>query len=485
MRAAVLILLAACTASPQSEGEALTRDDGIRDATLPPPTAITLEAPEFAPVDRPFRVAVPDALSDEVVFFVAGAGEGDGPCPRPLGGYCMSLLPPLAFVGRADTDDEGGAVAEIDALRFPGSLMCYQAVIRRGPEGLASAFSNVACVDFCPDVDSDGDGRCDEYDICVGDSPTDADGDGRCDDIDICDGGDDALDTDDDTVPDFCDVCLGDDSSGDTDSDGTCDAIDPCPIDPLDDSDGDSICDSEDICPGGDDALDSDDDGVPDACDGPPRGLYAAEGRRGNYGSDFFFIDVDTSTVTYVATLPYALTGLAFDRDGILWGIEANGIDPSRIAQIDPATGSLTTISTASSGYQPSAFSFSADGTLWGWTENGDDMIRIDPWTGATDQYSVGIGTSDNCAALLDGNWIMKSGTSFYDFGADPGALSYGGLPGGIGSSYRGNGCTALDGYMWVARADQNLQRCDPYAGSCTDMGIWIADGIDALAGWE
>ncbi|MCB9854698.1 MAG: hypothetical protein H6818_03350 [Phycisphaerales bacterium] len=81
------------------------------------------------------------------------------------------------------------------------------------------------------------------YGICAADS----DGDGLCDNLDICPGFDDGVDTDLDGVPNGCD---------------------PCPLDNPDDSDNDGVCDSVDICPGFDDnGPDSDGDGVLDGCD--------------------------------------------------------------------------------------------------------------------------------------------------------------------------------------------------------------------------
>jgi hypothetical protein len=49
----------------------------------------------------------------------------------------------------------------------------------------------------------------------------DADGDGVCDDVDVCLNGDDTLDADADGVPDDCDVCAGGDDGVDQDADGT------------------------------------------------------------------------------------------------------------------------------------------------------------------------------------------------------------------------------------------------------------------------
>jgi len=77
----------------------------------------------------------------------------------------------------------------------------------------------------------------------------DDDGDGVCNDVDICPGGDDNVDSDSDGIPDFCD---------------------DCPNDPDNDAEGDGVCGDVDICPGGDDNVDSDSDGIPDFCDTCP-----------------------------------------------------------------------------------------------------------------------------------------------------------------------------------------------------------------------
>ncbi len=115
----------------------------------------------------------------------------------------------------------------------------------------------------------------------------DDDGDGVCNDVDICEGGDDNVDVDGDGTPDFCDacpadnpddtdgdgvcdsvdLCVGDDASGDSDADGTCDDTDVCPLDEFDDADADGVCGDVDQCEGFDDNLDIDSDGIPDGCD--------------------------------------------------------------------------------------------------------------------------------------------------------------------------------------------------------------------------
>ena len=421
-------------------------EEGAPDTTLPPPTFVSLSAPDFVSSSRLFELTVSGALEEETVYLIGAGAEaaGEGPCPRPLGGYCLDLTRPVGIAGIEVVGPDGGATVVREAPPYAGATNCFQAAIMRGIAGVDSALSNVVCVDFCADVDGDGDGFCDEFD-----------------------------------------ACLGDDRAGDTDGDGACDDADPCPLDFFDDSDGDSICDSEDLCPGADDALDTDDDGIPDACDGPPRGLYAAEGRNGSRGTSFHFIDVDAGTSTYVADLEFALTGLSFDSDGVLWGIEANGVSASRIVQVDPETGTFTHISTTSVGIQPSAFAWHSDGILYGWTESGDDLVTIDPWSGAVSVQDSGIGTYDNCAATIDGQWIMKVATSFYNFGASPTGGSWVGMSSGLPWTSSGNGCAELDGYFYMGRGDTNLWRCDVWAASCTDTGIWIDDGIDALAGWN
>ena len=140
----------------------------------------------------------------------------------------------------------------------------------------------------CACDDGDGDGVCDEDDVCEGeddtldtdadgvpdcldpcpdDNPDDTDGDGVCDSDDLCDGVDDTLDTDGDGVPDCLDPCP-DDNPDDTDGDGICDSDDLCDgVDDTLDTDGDGVVDCLDLCPGADDTLDSDADGVIDCLD--------------------------------------------------------------------------------------------------------------------------------------------------------------------------------------------------------------------------
>jgi len=132
--------------------------------------------------------------------------------------------------------------------------------------------------DVCmgPDnVDTDGDGVCNEWDVCPTDATdTDTDNDNVCDVDDACLGDDTFGDTDGDQICDDLDLCEGNDSSEDTDLDGICGDIDNCPADSnadQDDTDGDGVGDDCEADTDGDGVIDDDDncndDGNPDQSD--------------------------------------------------------------------------------------------------------------------------------------------------------------------------------------------------------------------------
>jgi hypothetical protein len=141
-----------------------------------------------------------------------------------------------------------------------------------------------------PEIDYDGDGICDTFDLCQGNNATgDEDGDRICGDRDKCKGNDKTGDKDGDKICNDLDVCRGNDVTGDTDNDGVCDDQDKCRgvdetgdkdgdkvcndldecrgDDASGDTDGDKICNNLDKCDGHNDSLDSDRDTVPDGCD--------------------------------------------------------------------------------------------------------------------------------------------------------------------------------------------------------------------------
>jgi cell division septation protein DedD len=104
------------------------------------------------------------------------------------------------------------------------------------PDSDVAAGKSQAKTDVCPDthdpdqLDSDGDRRGDECDVCPNDKDNDRDRDGLCADVDNCPDrrNEDQMDADADEIGDVCDIC---------------------PLDPLDDIDGDFFCADVDNCP--------------------------------------------------------------------------------------------------------------------------------------------------------------------------------------------------------------------------------------------
>jgi len=183
----------------------------------------------------------------------------------------------LGLVASADLDcdDAGESLVNTDcddgdSAISPGELeVCgdntdndCDGVIDPDADGDGVCDDDDVCPGFADTLDFDYDGQPNDCDPCPIDNPDDSDSDGVCDSDDVCDGGDDTLDGDSDGVPDDCDLC---------------------PLDDPDDSDGDGVCDADDICAGEDDALDADSDGVPDGCDPCPAEAYERDSDGDSY----------------------------------------------------------------------------------------------------------------------------------------------------------------------------------------------------------
>ena len=90
------------------------------------------------------RFRVTGANPEEVVSFLySTSGEGEGPCSPQLGALCVDLIDPYVF-GEAAADSAGLATLlhTIPVDASPGQTMAIQAVIQRGPGGLASVKTN-------------------------------------------------------------------------------------------------------------------------------------------------------------------------------------------------------------------------------------------------------------------------------------------------------------------------------------------------------
>ena len=163
-------------------------------------------------------------------------------------------------------------------------------ILVQGFSGLTGDFDlivtddGVACGLPTAECDDDNDGFTTIFDNCPNDAnpgQEDVDLDGVGDACDLCNGNDAAGDTDGDGECDDIDICPND-SPNDTDGDGVPDCFDGCPNDanklqaglcgcgnPDVDSDGDGWLDCFDNCPNDPNPLQEDDnsDGVGNACD--------------------------------------------------------------------------------------------------------------------------------------------------------------------------------------------------------------------------
>ena len=221
--------------------------------------------------------------------------------------------------------------------------------------------------------------------------------------------------------------------------------------------------------------------------------LVAADGRRGEYGSSFYTLDLDTGAVEPHATgLP--LTALTYAPDGALWGVEANGCDGARLYTIDPATGAATLEHTVDSSRCWSGMTWS-DGVLYHWAEDGDrgldNVYAFDPDTGEDRWVYAGGASYGACmAADATGRIYRLAGMSLYTVDPLSGTEDFvGNVTGIITDLYStGTGCTFHEGQLYLAATGwisptSLLYTVDLVTLEATDTGIAIPSaGWDALA---
>ncbi|MFN3200965.1 MAG: cadherin domain-containing protein [Bradymonadia bacterium] len=157
----------------------------------------------------------------------------------------MEVTPEPDAEVEADADADADAEAEAD-MGMDGDMFVEADAEAEPDMGMDDDMFVEADAELQADMgcaDTDGDGVCDDEDICAeGDDSADADGDGVPDACDVCPGGDDGADADGDGVPDGCDLCEAGEDGVDTDGDGVPDACDNCVDAPNPgqlDSDGD------------------------------------------------------------------------------------------------------------------------------------------------------------------------------------------------------------------------------------------------------
>ena len=113
MRIVSVLLLVSC--SPPSvvgaPADLFAGPEVQPDATLPPPTVVSIDIRPVVDIRSDFDVTVSDLEPGEVVRVVTGSEPGIGPCHAMIGGYCMSMVRPLAVVGMPVADGDGVAVS--------------------------------------------------------------------------------------------------------------------------------------------------------------------------------------------------------------------------------------------------------------------------------------------------------------------------------------------------------------------------------------
>lgn len=207
-------------------------------------------------------------------------GDGAADCLDGCPMDSQKTAPGVCGCGTADADGDGDGTPDcvdgcaMDPLKTaPGVCGCGVAETDSDADGSPN------CLDGCPNDPSKtqpgvcGCGR-PEQPVCEPCASGDDDGDGVCNDADVCPGQNDSLDGDGDATPDCLDGCPADPakiapgvcgcgtSDADADTDGAADCIDGCPLDPHKTAPG--------ICGCGTADADTDGDGTANCVDGCP-----------------------------------------------------------------------------------------------------------------------------------------------------------------------------------------------------------------------
>lgn len=153
-RLVVLLALVGLAATTSAAEEIVSPTPvGLFPSCSAQPAAITLSVLDpLRPGQKSDFLIVGADPGETVRYAATAAGTGRGPCPPPLGGLCVDLLPPIRSLGSATADGLGNAVLQFAVPpEAPPISVSAQAVIQRGPGGVDSVKSNaltVPIVDF-------------------------------------------------------------------------------------------------------------------------------------------------------------------------------------------------------------------------------------------------------------------------------------------------------------------------------------------------
>lgn len=129
--------------------------------------------------------------------------------------------------------------------------------------------------------------------------------------------------------------------------------------------------------------------------------LYAAQG-AGNPTSDLYTADQATGTLTSIGPIGFALTALATNAAGDMYGCTSvqSAVNPRSLISVDPLTGAGTLIGSLglAGGGSLSDMGFDASGNLWGWYSIGGRLTSVNLATGA----GTLIGTTGSFSGSLD-----------------------------------------------------------------------------------
>lgn len=220
--------------------------------------------------------------------------------------------------------------------------------------------------------------------------------------------------------------------------------------------------------------------------------MYVARGATGRTSSNLYTVNTATGVCTSLGSIPYAMTGLAFDptNDGVLYGVTTGNSTshPRWLVSVDPTTGAGTPI--ASLGVAVSDLAFDSTGQLYGiFPGSPVHLKKINKLTGAiTDVGSTGIGPGAGNALGINRSNAAYFGESdeLYSISLASAAIVDIG-PTGIGGGASQNAQDFDDsGVLWIVATTgpgvSKIYTCNLSTGAATLVSTLNVNDMDALA---